>query len=269
MNYLPSKKFIIIAVSIFVFLGIVFFLINLIEGRKEIFQQKANIKVEKVTLGDIIESDSDNDGLKDWEEALWGTDPNNPDTDGNGITDDVEIKQKRDALQLNADYNPETEKKDLNETELFAREFFTTIVALQQSGSLNEENLKSVFDSLPSFTENFSQQKIYTLSDLIISNDESKQIIIDYTKKIVEILTKYPYPNKEDNAIFILNDFIKNGDTKKLEELNPIIQTYKNIVTDLLNTKTPQSASLIHLNFINSFQNIVEEIGRASCRERV
>ncbi|WP_306466064.1 adventurous gliding motility protein AgmC [Corallococcus exiguus] len=36
--------------------------------------------------------DSDNDGLTDAEEILVGTDPNNPDTDGDGIPDGIEVK---------------------------------------------------------------------------------------------------------------------------------------------------------------------------------
>ncbi|WP_434299375.1 adventurous gliding motility protein AgmC [Corallococcus exiguus] len=36
--------------------------------------------------------DSDNDGLTDEEEILVGTDPNNPDTDGDGIPDGIEVK---------------------------------------------------------------------------------------------------------------------------------------------------------------------------------
>ncbi|NPC68618.1 OmpA family protein [Corallococcus exiguus] len=36
--------------------------------------------------------DSDNDGLTDEEEILAGTDPNNPDTDGDGIPDGIEVK---------------------------------------------------------------------------------------------------------------------------------------------------------------------------------
>lgn len=39
---------------------------------------------------DII-NDHDHDGLADWEEELYGTDPNNPDTDGDGYLDGEEV----------------------------------------------------------------------------------------------------------------------------------------------------------------------------------
>ena len=50
----------------------------------------------------VVEIDSDNDGLVDDLERLYGSDPNNPDTDGDGFTDYEEV--------LN-DYNPNGEGK--------------------------------------------------------------------------------------------------------------------------------------------------------------
>jgi len=42
--------------------------------------------------------DSDNDGLSDWDEELYKTDPHNPDTDGDGTPDGEEIKLGRNPL---------------------------------------------------------------------------------------------------------------------------------------------------------------------------
>ena len=64
--------------------------------------------------------DSDHDGLTDEEEASWGTDPNNPDTDGDGLTDGEEVKVYgtdplkadtdgdgySDGQEIQAGYNP-------------------------------------------------------------------------------------------------------------------------------------------------------------------
>ncbi len=46
----------------------------------------------------ILEKDTDNDNLKDWEEALWKTDPRVADTDGDGTNDGAEIKSQRNPL---------------------------------------------------------------------------------------------------------------------------------------------------------------------------
>lgn len=42
--------------------------------------------------------DTDEDGLKDWEEVIYGTDPYNPDTDGDEISDGDEIAQGSNPL---------------------------------------------------------------------------------------------------------------------------------------------------------------------------
>jgi hypothetical protein len=49
----------------------------------------------------VIESqnkDTDNDGLKDWQEDLFGTDPTNPDTDKDGFLDGEEISSNHNPL---------------------------------------------------------------------------------------------------------------------------------------------------------------------------
>ncbi len=44
-------------------------------------------------------NDTDRDGLKDFEETLWKTDPANPDTDGDGSTDGEEVQNDRNPLK--------------------------------------------------------------------------------------------------------------------------------------------------------------------------
>ena len=46
-----------------------------------------------------LDKDTDGDGLKDWEELLWKTDPNKMDTDGDGTPDGEEINLGRNPLK--------------------------------------------------------------------------------------------------------------------------------------------------------------------------
>ena len=68
-----------------------------------IFQSKPgqlslNFKNEEINPNIVLSSsqDSDSDGLKNWEEELWNTNPNEPDTDKDGAPDGQEIKENRD-----------------------------------------------------------------------------------------------------------------------------------------------------------------------------
>lgn len=53
---------------------------------------------EEVKFGtDINKKDTDGDGLSDYDEVRkWNTDPNNPDTNGNGVSDGEEITEGYD-----------------------------------------------------------------------------------------------------------------------------------------------------------------------------
>ena len=62
-------------------------------------------------------SDADGDGLSEIVEQSLGTDPNNPDTDGDGFTDSEEVNQLRsDPLDAN-DPGGETVRQALTQSE--------------------------------------------------------------------------------------------------------------------------------------------------------
>jgi hypothetical protein len=54
----------------------------------------------KQTIGEIPESliDTDQDGLKDWEEVLWGTDPSKADSDGDGVGDKEFVSKQQETI---------------------------------------------------------------------------------------------------------------------------------------------------------------------------
>lgn len=86
------------AVALIVF-GIIFAVI--LEKSREESDSLVTLRDREVpvqTTEDFL-SDTDNDGLKKWQENLWHTDPNNPDSDGDGTNDGVEVANNRDPLK--------------------------------------------------------------------------------------------------------------------------------------------------------------------------
>jgi len=57
---------------------------------------KLRIKSSSLSFG--ADSDWDNDGLNNREESFWGTNPNKPDTDGDGYLDGEEVASSHDPL---------------------------------------------------------------------------------------------------------------------------------------------------------------------------
>ncbi len=55
-------------------------------------------KIQKSEAGNEFQIDTDQDGLTDFDESIWGTNINNSDTDGDGYGDSEEIKNGYDPL---------------------------------------------------------------------------------------------------------------------------------------------------------------------------
>jgi hypothetical protein len=66
-------------------------------SKKDAFS-KFNLWGAKETVVDMQNKDSDNDGLLDWQEKLYGTDSLNPDTDSDGFLDGEEINSGNNPL---------------------------------------------------------------------------------------------------------------------------------------------------------------------------
>jgi hypothetical protein len=66
-------------------------------------------------FGDVCDSDDDNDGLTDDEEAVLGTDPLNPDTDSDGISDGDELELGTDPRDADTDGDGLTDGEELEQ----------------------------------------------------------------------------------------------------------------------------------------------------------
>src|SRR3989344_2117840 len=65
-------------------------------GNRAIGQRAPATATSTLALTRTNQPDTDGDGLRDWEEELWGTQKNNPDTDGDGVSDGEEIVRGTD-----------------------------------------------------------------------------------------------------------------------------------------------------------------------------
>jgi hypothetical protein len=95
-NYLPSKKFQKRA-------GIGLGVLALILTAGTLFNLDSNSTDDETAPLAFSKTDSDQDGLRDWEERIWGSDPFNPDSDNDGILDGLEVEDGRDPLKTGAD----------------------------------------------------------------------------------------------------------------------------------------------------------------------
>lgn len=122
-------------------------------------------------------TDTDKDGLKDWQEIVQGTDLNNPDSDGDGIKDGVEVDNKNESnAELKVQFNDVYKQFVPHSlTDNLSKDLFSAYVNSKNNGTLNGEGSGSLNDIANSIAqEALKSNKIidrYDISSIGTFND--------------------------------------------------------------------------------------------------
>ena len=214
-------------------------------------------------VGDLVSRDTDLDGVLDWEESLWGTDPTKRDTNDDGVSDNVEIAKIKSVTGAGgsdslASLSAEEEK--LTETDKFSREFFSTIATLNQTGVMDQTSVDRLSSSLAEHIENSVARKIYLLSDLKVIKDDTLSGVKKYDTALTLLQKKYPAGK---TVMDVLQKFVVDEETVDLSvllELDPIIKQTNNIVLAMVNMEVPEELAPLHLELINVLQRLYENM---------
>lgn len=208
--------------------------------------------------------DSDNDGLKDWEEKLYRTDSNNPDSDGDGYLDGEEVaagydpakKAPGDELTGQNAQKPRPLPKNL-----------TKALSAKLSQGLMEGKIKSFNPETgqPLGTEELEKQiglgqamqeaigqqieefLIPQISDneIKISPKTGKNETITYLNEMGNALVKIPISDKPEIQLFI--DAMESGDFSQLEQVR---QVYEESYKNLKEVSVPADLADFHKNIL-------------------
>jgi len=260
LNWLNQKRALLVAGAV-VFLVVLFFWKNGIFNKEKIagVLSNRNSADNVEILQDLINRDTDGDGIVDWEENLWGTDPRNKDTNGDGVPDDIEIAK----LKSEAPTNPETSAtiaENLTKTDEFSRELFSTIATLNQGGEIDQATIDKLGSSLAEQIQNATPKKVFTASDIKIIASNTNTDFLNYNNSLNKIYERYPI---KIGAIEILQEFVsgeENTSADVLSKLDPIIEQTNKIINELVETGVPSDLAQIHLDFINGLERPVENL---------
>ena len=182
--------------------------------------------------------DTDGDGSKDWEEILVGSNPNDPkskpDNTKAGVTGDITKSA--------------TEK--LEPIDLVSRDFFARYMELRQMGAVKDKASQEELVARTIGNIQVSSPAEYTMSDILISDDESKESVMSYGEKIGSIFRKYAISSR--NEAIIVKESMEKENPEILKEIDPIILSYKGILNSLVKVPVPKSISSLHLDLVNS-----------------
>ncbi len=234
-----------------------------------LFQNDTGITEEESVSGaeEFLQNDADQDGLKYWEETLWGTDSNNPDTDGDGTKDGEEAREGRvptlagpnDNLKMADLPNPTggtSTKSSLTDT--IARNLYANYAVLGESGGLTPENQAKLVETLSLSADRILEPKIYSETDINIERNEAPTSIKKYGNDIVYTI-KTILPDRSLNEAVFLNNYLNKGDPEELQKVASSAKNYAKATNALLLLSVPESAVPLHLSLVNA----IGSFGRA------
>ncbi len=274
MRHFLSKKIIIPVFLIGLSITAGYFLFFGVKPTPVYDKQAASLQVQKEALKNP-DLDNDNDGLKDWEETLWKTDPHNPDTDGDGTPDGEEIKQNRNPAvkgpddgiletMLNngsEDSNPDFKMPETF-TETIGQQFFAQFLVNKATdgGKITTENANDIANSMLSTMDQYAKpgENAYKIADLK-TVPATTENIKSYGNQMGAIIKKYFDPISE-GEITLLVQAVKDEDSLILEKLKPISSAYKNTTEEAAVLNIPETLAGDHLVIINNFYQIAKEI---------
>lgn len=252
-KYLPSKKFIAILLIIIVFITLFF----TIKGIVILFKNK-NISQTKgptqLTVGEVIQKDSNNNGIADWEEYLWGLNPNK-----NGPENKDFIAAKKKTLAENGVISIPDDSKAITDNEMLSREFFATIMSLQQTGTLNDESIQSVSDAIGQKIEAIPMPDVYKSTDLVIKKD-SAEANNAYFNAYNNLVTKYADKDM-GGELTVISQGLGSNDPQALYSARTIAQAYISFSNEFIKIPVPSSIASIHLALANNYNKTGQSIG--------
>lgn len=257
LKKLFSAKGLVAVLSVLI-VGMTLLILLVPEEQQETENKRQETRTDELkTKLTTLSMDTDNDGLKDWEEPLYKTDLQNPDTDGDGTNDDEEIKQNRDPLKKGPNDKITEPRKTAattadNEGPNLTAELMNTLIQggvleyLAQGGDPNA--LPDEFYSrLQAIAGQSLEQKSPTvsLSELRVINDSSDRAIKNYFNALASVYEKYIFPlGKDDLQLF--QEILDSQDITRFTELDAHIKAADASIIQLKQTQAPRILASFH-----------------------
>ena len=234
----------------------------------------AQASTETAILQAIATKDSDSDGLPDWEEALYGTDPHKADTRGLGMTDGEAVAKglivpKAAELQVSTS-TPGTTPDQLIDgvappadgtlTDAFSKNFFTLYLEAKQQkgGDLTEQEtsevaakalsgLKDAIKPAPAFK---------TLTDLRISGsgpDAMRAFAVAAEKILLTVKN-----DSSKSEVLYLKDLVDNNDSSAANHILSIARSYNDAAVGFAQLSVPKELADADLQLINALMRTSE-----------
>jgi hypothetical protein len=252
-TYLPSKKFLYRTVAIVILIALLFGIYKLSIFFLNKFSKKGQSSLTISSDGNI-QKDSNNNGIPDWEETLWGLDPTK-----DGQANKVTIEQRKAALAQNADTaNSSDIKNTSSSADLVSQEFFAAVMSLQASGNLNDQSLQAIADAVGQKVVAVPIKDSFKPVDVKTEEVTDKNVAIYFTA-MKNIFVKYKNKNIGDELTFI-SQGIQNNNPNAMKVAAGVAASYRAFGNEVIKIAVPIVIAQNHLDLANNYVKVGESI---------
>lgn len=215
---------------------------------------KESMSVSSASETSVYTADTDADGVKDWEEILLGLNPDNPDSNGDGISDGEAVAQARKAFEENT--NAQIINASTTQTDLLAREIFGAYIQSKQQDAFDTESFDFIIAQATNsqFANSYNEQHV--LDDLNISADTSAESARAYETAFQQALLTVTEIGEYELATY--GRAIETGNEAEFQKLATAAGIYDQIAEDLLKITVPKDGAQELLDLVNSFKRFAD-----------
>jgi len=216
---------------------------------------------QKSDISFALDADWDNDGLANREESFWNTDPNNPDTDGDGYLDGEEVASGHDPLIPGPDDLLPT---DGNLTMKMSQLALAGLVegSLKSDSSNYKQSLSDLTDTIADDAVTSFQIDVSKINLRIINSDKFSQqnYIEEFSSSYEKLLGTFieQMLALEENLNNIGAYGMAYGEVTK--SFSDSASRYQEIYDELLKMGVPKNWTSSHLGVVK----LTEELSQAS-----
>ncbi len=232
----------------------------------------AQASTESALLQAIATKDSDGDGLTDWEEALYGTDPHIVDTlklgtsDGDAVARGLIVPLAIADIPAVASSPASTDSNGLPAapaegtlTAAFTKTFFALFVAAKQASGgadLSEGEMQNISDEALASISTFMDvaPDFKSAKDLTVSGSGA-EALKDFATRAEWVLSKRA-SNATKSELLYLKDVLENNGATAVSYISSIAKAYRESAIGLAVLSVPQELATDHLSLVNAMMRM-------------
>jgi hypothetical protein len=243
----------------------------LFSGPSFLNSRAVNAESTEELLKAYSSKDSDGDGLPDWQEALYGTDPNKAISNPFGILDGEAAKEGKltpNALasqlpsaeatttKLTSDDLPGVDPAPGSLTEQFSHEFLQDIVEASAGKPLDDATKQQIQQALFAKYTALAQQSFASNYTIISVHTQAGLSISDYAAGVESALKDNEVAQGEGDPISLMDSLINKNDATARPKLARLAKAYAAMRDQLLRTPAPPALANQHLELIQSLDSL-------------